>query len=270
MYKQRGFTLIELLVVIAIIALLMSILMPALARARRQAREAICQNNLKQWGSAFSMYTGENDGYFVQGFTGGWRHQWQVALKPYYSDKKLLLCPMATKPLGRYGGDPSGGVFAPWRTGSWNNPDGHLYGSYGANTCIYHDPGRAGRDRGWSNDHWRRDDVKEAAIIPLLLDANWLTGYPWWKNDPPVYEGVRWRVIGGNGGDMGHFCLPRHSKMLNGLFVDYSVRNIGLKELWVLKWARTYQMDQARDPMNEPAWPSVGTGWLASYKDYVD
>ena len=61
--KNKGFTLIELLVVIAIIALLMGILMPALAKVRKQARGAACLSQIKQWSLIWSMYFDDNDGY---------------------------------------------------------------------------------------------------------------------------------------------------------------------------------------------------------------
>ncbi len=58
--KRNGFTLIELLVVIAIIALLMSILMPALGQAREQAQRVVCLTNLDGIGTAFTMYANDH------------------------------------------------------------------------------------------------------------------------------------------------------------------------------------------------------------------
>ena len=242
-----GFTLIELLVVIAIIALLMSILVPALARARKQARQAICMSNLKQWGSVFSIYTSDNDGYFMTSLQ--W---WPVMRLNFGNQTELLLCPSATKYVGQ--SSSGGGVLKSWRAG------GDL-GSYGINSCIPHRPGLG-------SDYWRRDDIKEAAQVPLLLDAQWVAGWPWWTNEPPEYEGARWfpgTGIAGTNGLMGVFCIPRHGETINCLFVDYTVRRVGLKELWLLKWCRTYNVSVARQ--NEPDWSS-GTGWMERFSDY--
>ena len=68
--SRNGFTLIELLVVIAIIALLASMLLPTLGKARKQVQAIVCMNQLRQVGMAIIMYADDNDGYKMNYLVG--------------------------------------------------------------------------------------------------------------------------------------------------------------------------------------------------------
>ena len=103
--RQTGFTLIELLVVVAIIALLISILLPSLSRARAKARDTMCASNLHQLGLANEYYARDNNGRlpYIQGTrqdndTEGYpyyQYHQIFAFWTYLKDRNIFICPSA-------------------------------------------------------------------------------------------------------------------------------------------------------------------------------
>ncbi len=270
--KKPGFTLVELLVVIAIIALLMSILMPALARVRKQAKNVLCQSNLKQLGACYSMYAGDWDGKFMQGWAQGARNlhtdMWMEALRTYYGNQhEVRMCPTTTKTGTEvvdgwwWGGL---GTFIAWGTfegencgeaWSWPAVTTCDYGSYGDNGYINDPPPEVEVSQDSLTEWcWRRADVKGTGNIPLILDCQWYGGWPRHNNEPPTFDGQAWNQPETD--MMRRYCINRHDGYVNGAFLDYSVRRVGLKELWKIKWHRRFDLDggPTRAEFDEQVW----------------
>ena len=282
MCKRKAFTLVELLVVIAIIALLMSILMPALGRVRKQAKAVICQSNLKQWGICFAMYALDNDGRFMKGWmddAGGWGEgkQWMNQLRPCYGNQgNIRLCPMTKRPTESW---RLGSTFHAWASFGESGDSAVMegdYGSYGMNDWAYNPPSLnedelylpewnpPGQTKGsW---YWRGPDVRNPHNVPLFFDCIWTDAWPHHTNEPTLFDDYA-DMTDLSGQQMQRVCIKRHDDGVNHLFLDYSVRKVALKELWTLKWHPHFDTDgpyTTKGGMTAEEWPP----WLRKFRDY--
>ena len=266
-----GFTLIELLVVIAVIALLMGILMPALQKARKMAQRAVCQSNLRQWGTVFHMYATENDSKFwteqnVWKTNAEYQGNWMIMLAGMYGNMdKARLCPTASKLNGPEGG--IGTTFNRWGPGPimvkhrFADDTEKVYGSYGINLWInsVELPSTQGW-RGQPHRQWKNTmSARHPALVPMAMDCTWFGANPisvddnsqpnggdptptrdWWeKQDPINFSG--WNY------DMARVCIDRHGRGVNIVFMDGSTRKVILSNLWSLKWHKEFKQIQDVD-----------------------
>ncbi|MBM4024102.1 MAG: type II secretion system protein [Planctomycetes bacterium] len=269
MSKRKAFTLIELLVVIAIIALLMSILMPALQRVRKQARTVACLSNLKQWGIWFAMYAEDHNGRFMKGFTITNQRAVQVLGQYHQCDDKILTCPNATKPWFDETGVATGlegtflGSTTAWGYYSLSGLPRRIKGSYGINAYCNDPPSGSEPHSRPAANFWRGPNVAGAGYVPLWMDALRYNGVPLHTDVPPPFDGERWN----DNAQMGRYCANRHDGFAGCLFLDYSARKVGLKELWTLKWHKAFNQSgpwTKAGGMQTSDWPA----WLRPFKEY--
>jgi len=294
-----GFTLVELLTVISIICLLMAILLPVLHGARASARAGVCQSNLRQWGIVYKMYTDECDGRLPRDYG---EFAWYYPIREYYSkEAKILLCPTAKKaadPGGTGSGPPFGGTFLAW--GRFGPPDARpawdASGSYGLNQWAYKSEKRenAGEDeknnpavhlllkrmpiiprRSASasedpnatkntNSYWDTAYAHNSNNIPLVFDCSWLYARFVEDADPPSKDANSGIDFFGFANPL---CMDRHRGGINVVFFDWSVRKVGLKELWTLNWHQKYNTAgpwTKAGGVQPEDWPQ----WMRSFKDY--
>jgi len=259
--NPQAFTLIELLVVISVIALLMAILLPVLQNVRKQGKATVCQANLHQWGMLFATLGEGNEGRLRD------RDAWdrcRTAQFAYYLDNFTFedFCPMATRKISQSGAGSA--------DLAWYCPR-HPYraGSYGLNgwTPAY-DGGETGQKPPPTQKRWKTIYSKGGSNVPIMLDCALWAGYPTHYDTPPqTMNEIATNPSVSTTNSMRPFCIPRHGEYIHGVFMDWSIRKIGVKELWTLEWHPGFN---TRGPWTRAGgaqgedWPA----WMRKFKEY--
>ena len=251
---SKGFTLIELLVVIAIIAVLLSVLIPALRVAKEQARKVVCMAQLGQIGLALESYeTNYNYKRFVMRKDGtDTDGYWWGKLAPYFQDSfeadlrenkviKVLMCPSA--PETKYDTTiqaPAGTTTGYWGTSTrpwgWTRTNGSTIGSYTINGWIAYDQlydQAVGRE-----EFMYRSWLNVPSGVPIFGCGRWTAAWPMGDDAPPTNLDAEENATNNS---MGRFCIARHRRAINLIFKDLHVSPTQeLEQLWQFRWHKNY------------------------------